>query len=225
MIGTLTKSETKTLAYLKQMFPGYAWGKTAGAGQLDFMGAPPPDADLPMLFVESKCAGDRTRESQGEWAKSDIGLRCRKFVVYCPNDDETSPCFLYTWDDFLTFVEQEDVVARVQRKAAERRATTEMPPGEYAIVDGKGADAKMRIDDAGTCILLAGSKLRQEIAPSIPQSVAIFRNELQHTGKLVMQADGTLDLTNDEEVSSTSFAACAVFGRSASGPFSWKKRT
>jgi hypothetical protein len=225
MIGALTKSEEKTLAYLKQMFPGYAWGKTAGGGQLDFMGAPPPDADLPMLFVESKCAGDRTRDSQSEWAKSDIGLRCRKFVVYSPNDNETGPCFLYTWDDFLTFVEREDVVARDHRKAAERRATTEMPPGEYAIVDGKGADAKMRIDDVGKCILLAGSKLRQEAAPSIPPSVASFRNELQHAGKLVMQADGTLELIEDEEVSSTSYAACAVYGRSASGPFSWQKTT
>jgi hypothetical protein len=223
MIGALTKSEEKTLAYLKQMFPGYAWGKTAGGGQLDFMGAPPPEADLPMLFVESKCAGDRTRASQGEWAKSDIGMRCRKFVVYSPNDNEIGPCFLYTWDDFLTFVEREDVVARDHRKAAERRATREMPPGEYAIVDGKGVDAKMRIDDAGTCILLAGSKLRQEVAPSIPPGVANLRNDLQSTGKLVLRADGVLELTKDEEVSSTSFAACAVYGRSASGPFSWQK--
>lgn len=223
MTNGLTKSEEKTLAYLKQMFPGYAWGKTAGGGQLDFMGAPPPDADLPMLFVESKCDRDRTRDSQNEWAKSEIGLRCRKFVVYSPNDDEMSPCFLYTWDDFLTFVEREDVVARDNRKAAERRATTEMPTGEYVIVDGKGADAKMRIDDAGTCTLLAGSKLRQNAAPSIPQSIANFRNELQRTSKLVPQPGGTLELTEDVEVSSTSYAASAVYGRSASGPFSWQK--
>jgi len=224
MASGLTKSEEKTLAYLKQMFPGYAWGKTAGGGQLDYMGAPPPDAALPMLFVESKCDRDRTRESQNAWATSDIGLRCRKFVVYSPNDEETSPCFLYTWDDFLTFVEREDVVARDHRKAAERRATTEMPPGEYFIVDGKGADAKMRIDDAGTCTLLAGSKLRQNVAPSIPQSVANFRNELQRTSKLMLQPGGTLELTEDVEVSSTSYAASAVYGRSASGPFSWQKR-
>ena len=146
MTNGLTKSEGKTLAYLKQMFPGYAWGKSAGGGQLDFMGAPSLDADLPMLFVESKCDRDRTRASQNAWASSDIGLRCRKFVVYSPNDAATSPCFLYTWDDFLTFVEREGVVARDSRKAAERRATTELPPGEYIIVDGKGANAKMRID-------------------------------------------------------------------------------
>jgi hypothetical protein len=71
-------------------------------------------------------------------------------------------------------VEREDVVARDNRKAAERRAATEMPTGEYVIVDGKGADAKMRIDDAGTCTLLAGSKLRQNAAPSIPQSSLTF---------------------------------------------------
>jgi hypothetical protein len=224
MTNGLTKSEEKTLAYLKQMFPGYAWGKTAGGGQLDFMGAPPLEADLPMLFVESKCDRDRTRDSQNEWATSDIGLRCRKFVVYSPNDAATSPCFLYTWDDFLTFVEREDVVARDTRKAAERRATTEMPPGEYIIVDGKGADAKMRIDDAGTCTLLAGSKLRQNVAPSIPQSIANFRDELQRTSKLVLRPDGTLELKEDVEVSSTSYAASAVYGRSASGPFSWQKR-
>jgi len=151
-------------------------------------------------------------------------LRCRKFVVYSPNDSEMSPCFLYTWDDFLTFVEREDVVARDTRKAAERRATTEMPPGEYVIVDGKGADSKMSIDDAGTCTLLAGSKLRQNAAPSIPQSIANFRNELQRTSKLVPQPGGTLELTEDVEVSSTSYAASAVYGRSASGPFSWRRR-
>lgn len=223
MTAALTKSEEKTLAYLKQMFPGYAWGKTAGGGQLDFMGAPPPDADLPMLFVESKCAGDRTRASQGDWAKSDIGLRCRKFVVYCPNDNETSPCFLYTWDDFLTFVEREDVVARDDRKAAERRATTEMPPGEYIIVDGKGADARMCIDDQGTCVLLAGSKLRQEETQTIPPMVAGIRDELQRTGKLLPQPGGILELMEDKKFSSTSYAACAVYGRSASGPFSWQK--
>jgi len=178
-----------------------------------------------MLFVESKCDRDRLRDSQNAWAKGEIGLRCRKFVVYTPNDDETSPCFLYTWDDFLTFVEREDVVARDNRKAAERRATTEMPPGEYIIVDGKGADAKMRIDDAGKCTLLAGSKLRQNAAPSIPQSIANFRNELQRTSKLVVRPGGTLELTEDAEVSSTSYAASAVYGRSASGPFSWQKRS
>lgn len=225
MANGLTKSEEKTLSYLKQMFPGYAWGKTAGGGQLDFMGAPPPNVDLPMLFVESKCDHDRLRESQHGWATSDIGLRCRKFVVYSPNDEEMSSCFLYTWDDFKTFVEREDVVARDSRKAAERRATTEMPPGEYVIVDGKGADAKMRIDDAGTCTLLAGSKLRQNVAPSIPQSIANFRNELQRTSKLVLEPSGTLELMQDVEISSTSYAASAVYGRSASGPFSWQKRS
>jgi hypothetical protein len=39
----------------------------------------------------------------------------------------------------------------------------------------------------------------------------------------VPQPGGTLELTEDVEVSSTSYAASAVYGRSTSGPFSWQK--
>jgi len=93
----------------------------------------------------------------------------------------------------------------------------------YGIVDGNGANAKMRIDETGTCTLLAGSKLRQNVAPSIPQSIANSRDELQRMSKLVLQPDGTLELTEDLDVSSTSYAASAVDWRSASGPSSWQR--
>jgi len=216
----LNKSESKTSKYLQQMFPGYAWGKTAGGGQLDFMGAPPPDTDLPMLFVESKCGGDRTRESQNVWAKSEIGLRCRKFVVYSP-DDEAAPCFLYTWDDWLLFVEGEDLVARAERKNAERRAATEMEPGEYQINRG-GADARMRVDGDGTTTVLAGSKFRLAATPGAPDSAVALRKELVESKKLVQEAD-CLRLVEDHLFNSSSQAASAVLGTSASGPYEWKK--
>jgi hypothetical protein len=217
----LTKSEVKTLAYLSQMFPGYAWGKTAGGGQLDFMGAPPPGTELPMLFVESKCGGDRTRESQNSWAKSEIGLRCRKFVVYSP-DDEVAPCFLYTWDDWLLFVESEDVVARTERKNAERRASTGLAPGLYVIKQDRGADATMRIADDGTCTVLAGSLFRSQEGSGVSANAAAVRKDLLRLGKLV--ADGeALRLTQDTEFTSPSAAAGVVFGRSANGPANWKK--
>jgi len=219
----VTKSEEKTLAYLKQMFPGYAWGKTAGGGQLDFMGAPPPENDLPMLFVESKCGADRTRETQKGWADSEVGLRCRKFVVYSP-DDESSPCFLYTWDDWLLFVEGEDVVARDERKDAERRASIGLAPGTYVIQDDRGADATMRLESDGTCTVLAGSSFRLNEGPSMPEAIAKVRKELLRTGKLVAQPNDTLKLTEDTVFTSTSAAATAVFGRSASGPANWQKR-
>jgi len=221
-VDGLTKSETKSLAYLNQMFPGYAWGKTAGGGQLDFMGAPPPDLDLPMLFVESKCGGDRARVSQIDWAKSEIGLRCRKFVVYSP-DDESASCFLYTWDDWLLFVEGESVVARDERKTAERRASTGLGPGLYTIKQDRGADASMRINDDGTCVVLAGSLFRAQEGPSVSPSASALRKELLRLGKLVADGDA-LRLTQDTEFTSPSAAAGVVFGRSASGPANWKKR-
>jgi hypothetical protein len=64
-----------------------------------------------------------------------------------------------------------------------------------------------------------------KIAPSIPQSIANFRNELQLASKLVLEPGGTLELMHGVEISSTSYAASAVYGRSASGPFSWQKRS
>jgi hypothetical protein len=103
-----------------------------------------PINSLPHLFVESKCGSDRTRVSQIDWAKSEIGLRCRKSVVYSP-DDESAPCFLYTWDDWLLFVEGESVVVRDERKSAERRASTRLGPCLYTTKQDRGADASMRI--------------------------------------------------------------------------------
>lgn len=215
----LTKSEQKLLGYLQQMFPGYAWGKTAGGGQLDFMGAPPPDADLPMLFVESKCAEDRTRESQNEWAKSEIGLRCRKFVVYSP-DPDGAPCFLYTWDDWLMFVEDEDVVARIARKDSERRASVGLAPGNY-YTDRSGVDAHMRIAADGTITVLKGSTFRLVGVPKIQPWIESLRQSLIGNLKLIQDGD-VLRLTEDTVFNSTSAAAAAVLGRSASGNLEWK---
>ena len=110
----LTKSEHKVLKYLQFAFPGYAWCKTAGKGMLDFMGRPPADNNLPMLFVESKCGNDRARDSQIEWADSEFGVGCCKYVVYTP-DDSSAWCVLYTWDDWLLFVT--DRSRRVVRSA------------------------------------------------------------------------------------------------------------
>jgi hypothetical protein len=217
----LNKSEEKTLKYLQQMFPGYAWGKTAGGGQLDFMGAPPTDTELPMLFVESKVGGDRARVSQISWAKSEVGLRCRKFVVYSP-DDESALCFLYTWDDWLLFVEAEDVVARAERKSAERRASNDMIPGEYQI-NRSGADARMRVDEDGTTTVVAGSKFRLVATPGAPANAVALRDELIEGKKLIQDA-GSLRLTEDHVFTSPSAAAGAVLGTSASGPYEWKRR-
>ncbi len=188
---------------------------------MDFMGAPPADADLPMLFVESKVGGDRARISQIDWAKSEIGLRCRKFVVYSP-DEESAPCFLYTWDDWLLFVEQEDVVARDERKKAERRASTGLAPGEYQI-NRSGADARMRVDEDGTTTVLAGSKFRLVSTPGAPASAVALREELVQSKKLVQDAD-SLRLVEDHVFTSPSAAAGAVLGTSASGPYEWKKK-
>jgi hypothetical protein len=213
----LKKSEAKTLKYLTAMFPGYAWGKTAGGGQLDFMGAPPPDADLPMLFVESKCDADRTRESQNEWAKSEIGLRCRKFVCYTP-DDDNAPCFLYTWDDWLLFVEQEDVIARIERHNKERAASVGLTPGEYTL-----SDARARVAVDGTFTVLAGSLFRaDEPAQSIPANVKEIRDVMILEGKLVPSGD-RLRLVEDTVFSSSSAAATCINGYNCSGPRSFAK--
>ena len=111
-------SEEKILDYLKRMFPGYAFCKTSGNGIPDYMGAPPTESELPTIFVESKQRTDRLRESQKDFAESEVGLRYRKYVCYTPALEDAQ-CFLYPWDDWLLFVEQENCVARVERKKVE----------------------------------------------------------------------------------------------------------
>jgi hypothetical protein len=217
---SMTKSEDKTLAYLRQMFPGYVWAKTAGGGQLDYMGVPPPENDLPMLFVESKMGEDRTRESQNAWAKSEVGLRCRKYVIYSP-DDKDADCFFYTWDDWMLFVEREDIVARMERKIAERRAGIDLDPGLYSVI-GSGAKGSLRIDVEGVVTLISGSSCRLETTESCPESILSRRHELLDTGKLVK--DGKVFLLKEDIIfTSTSLAAGIVLGRSASGPRECKK--
>ena len=215
----LTKSEHKVLKYLQFAFPGYAWCKTAGKGMLDFMGRPPADKNLPMLFVESKCGNDRARDSQSEWAKSDFGVGCCKYVVYTP-DDSSAWCVLYTWDDWLLFVEHEDVVARAERKSKEKRATTEQLPGMYQIARAFGS-ARMCVLEDGTCLVQKDSMFRSEETPSVPTSTHALRSRLIQDGSLMPEA-GCLKLTRDIEFTSTSAAASAVLGSSASGPFEWK---
>ena len=215
----LTKSEHKVLKYLQFAFPGYAWCKTAGKGMLDFMGRPPADKNLPMLFVESKCGNDRARDSQSEWAKSDFGVGCCKYVVYTP-DDSSAWCVLYTWDDWLLFVEHEDVVARAERKSKEKRATTEQLPGMYQIARAFGS-ARMCVLEDGTCLVQKDSMFRAEETPSVPTSTHALRSRLIQDGSLMPEA-GCLKLMRDTEFTSTSAAASAVLGCSASGPFEWK---
>ena len=217
----LTKSEEKTLKYLQQMFPGYVWGKTAGGGLLDFMGAPPEDSELPMLFVESKCDADRTRDSQNEWAKSELGLRCKKYVIYTPSNIPSTPCFLYSWDDFLLFVEDENIVARVERKEQERATKRRMESGQYRCTRN-GVNAIMRVDENGIVIVLKDSTFSAQSTPSCLSHVLEIRNKLLGDGTLVPSGE-FFTLTKNVEFNSTSAAASAVLGASASGPAEWIK--
>jgi Domain of unknown function (DUF4357) len=228
-MNALRKSEERALQYLQKMFPGYVWAKTSGNGVLDFMGAPPPDSSLPMLFIESKMCQDRLRLSQQDFAKSDFGLRCRKYVIYSPTDSDDCEFFLYSFDDWCEFVEEEDLVARIERKSAERRAATEMAPGQYVIQqprgsDRPGAEAKMHISEEGTVTVLQGSIFRKDEQDSTPDRTSELRKELIESGKLALR-DGLLSLSEDHEFNSTSAAASAILGRSASGPWNWKPTT
>jgi hypothetical protein len=101
--------------------------------------------------------------------------------------------------------------------------STGLGPGLYTIKQDRGADASMRINDDGTCVVLAGSLFRAREGPSVSPSASALRKELQRLGKLVVDGDA-LRLTQDTEFTSPSAAAGVVFGRSASGPANWKKR-
>jgi hypothetical protein len=172
-----------------------------------------------MLFVESKCGNDRARDSQIEWAGSEFGVGCCKYVVYTP-DDSSAWCVLYTWDDWKLFVEGEDVVARAERKSKEKRATTEQLPGMYQIARAFGS-ARMCVLEDGTCLVQKDSMFRAEETPSVPTSTHALRSRLIQDGSLMPEA-GCLRLIRDTEFTSTSAAASAVLGCSASGPFEWK---
>jgi hypothetical protein len=121
----LKKSEQKVFLYIREMFPDYEWRKTAGNGVPDFMGYPPDDSDLPVLFVESKCGLDSLRESQKEFSNSMFGLRASGddalWVVYTPDDTSETHCFAYPWDAYLRFVDKEGCRARIIRKKAEKK--------------------------------------------------------------------------------------------------------
>jgi hypothetical protein len=211
----LQKSAERAMAYLPKMFPGYAWGKTAGGGLLDFMGAPPPDSPLPMLFVESKMGNDTLRESQNGWAKSEIGLRCKKYVIYADTTKDDAPLFLYSWDDYLQFVECENALDPANRKSAERAAARVLEPSLHVVQqETGGASAKVRVEHGGKCTALAGSIFRGEDQPCIAESTtAQMRKDMRDKGVLQPQPDGTLKLTVDTPFSSPSAAASVILGR------------
>jgi len=120
----------------------------------------------------------------------------------------------------MLFVEGEDVVARAERKSKEKRAATEQLPGMYQIARAFGS-AQMRVLEDGVCLVQKDSMFRAEETLSTPKSTRALRSRLIQEGSLVPEA-GCLKLISDTEFTSTSAAASAVLGCSASGPFEWK---
>ena len=135
----LKASEKKTLSYLRKMFEEYTWIKTAGGGFPDFIGYFPADSDLPMLFVESKCGSDRLRDTQKDFANSQFGLRASDdnalWVIYMSDDSDTTPCFAYSWNVYMQFVEGEGLIAREERKTEEMKARTSYERHDSEVFD------------------------------------------------------------------------------------------
>jgi len=213
-MNELRKSEERALAYLKEMFPGYAWDKTTGSKLMDFMGVPPPESRLPTLFVGSKVGADTVRYSQNEFAKSEAGMRCRKYVIYGDGNDDGAPLIVYTWDDYLEFIEGENAIDGAARKSAERAANRKPEPCIYIVQqENGGARAAVRIDSYDKCTVLSASIFRGEEQPSMPESTSKMRAKMRASGALVPQPDGTLKLMQDTVFTSLGTAATAILGR------------
>ena len=73
-------------------------------------------------------------------------------------------------------------------------------------------------------VVKTGSQAAGETAPSYPNSVAKFRDELIANGVLVMTGEGFV-FTQDYVFTSPSYAADIVLGRNANGRTEWKDST
>jgi hypothetical protein len=79
----------------------------------------------------------------------------------------------------------------------------------------------MRITEDGTITVLKGNTFRLVGVPKIQPWIESLRHSLIGNLKLIQDGD-VLRLTEDTVFNSTSAAAAAVLGRSASGNLEWK---
>lgn len=93
---------------------------------------------------------------------------------------------------------------------------------ELFYCKGKSAEAIGELTDDGF-LILKGSKAILEEVPKVRKWVTSQRDELLQS-KVLKEANGFLEFTEDQIFSSPSAAACVVLGRSANGWTEWKNK-
>ncbi len=93
---------------------------------------------------------------------------------------------------------------------------------ELFYCKGKSAEAIGELTDDGF-LILKGSKAILEEVPKVRKWVTSQRDELLQS-KVLKEANGFLEFTEDQIFSSPSAAACVVLGRSANGWIEWKSK-